>query len=168
MITVKLITFNSKEYYQALGLRYEVLRRPLSIHFNTNDLKNEGSDIHVAAFFENRIIGCLIISKIENNSKALKMRQVAVDESFRGQGIGKAMVQFSEKWAIDHQFEKFELHARASAVPFYLSMDYMKLGNEFQEVNIPHFKMVKNINVPIGLKILSSMLEYPLFNFIFP
>jgi len=51
MITVKLITFNSKEYYQALGLRYEVLRQPLSLHFNTNDLKNESSDIHVAAFF---------------------------------------------------------------------------------------------------------------------
>lgn len=142
-ISVEQIEFQSKAYFQTLGLRYEVLRRPLSLHFNTNDLQNEGSDIHVAAFFENRIIGCLIISKIENNSKVLKMRQVAVDESFRGQGIGKAMVQFSEKWAVANKFEKFELHARASAVPFYLSVDYQIFGDEFLEVNIPHYKMTK-------------------------
>lgn len=168
MIEVKLITFNSKEYYQALGLRYEVLRRPLNLHFKETDLEKEIADTHVAAFLGNRIVGCLILSKIENNTGVLKMRQVAVDQSFQGQGVGKAMVLFSEHWAIENQFEKFELHARSTAVPFYLSMDYMKIGNEFQEVNIPHFKMVKNLNAQIGLKILSYLSEFPLFHFIFP
>lgn len=168
MIEVKLITFNSKEYYQALGLRYEVLRRPLNLHFQETDLEKEIADTHVAAFLGKRIVGCLILSKIENNSGVLKMRQVAVDQSFQGQGVGKAMVLFSEHLAIENQFEKFELHARFSAVSFYLSMDYMKVGNEFQEVNIPHFKMVKKLNAQNGLKILGYLSEFPLFHFIFP
>lgn len=144
---VKQIGFNSKEYFQALGLRYEVLRRPLELHFNVNDLHSENSEIHVAAFLENRVVGCLIISKKTDNSKLLKMRQVAVNHLFQGIGIGKKLVQFSENWAIQNQYSSFELHARATAVPFYLSLGYEVQGDEFLEVNIPHYKMVKKLTV---------------------
>ena len=145
MFEVKQIAFNSKEYFQALGLRFEVLRRPLDLHFNPEDLEKEFSDIHVAVMKENRVVGCLIISKNEQNPTVLKMRQVAVIDCFQGKGVGKLMVQFSEKWAIENQYERFELHARATAVPFYLSLNYLQIGNEFQEVNIPHFKMIKEL-----------------------
>ncbi len=143
---VEQVQFESKEYFQTLGLRYEVLRRPLNLHFNIEDLRSEINDIHVAAFIENRIVGCLIISKKADSSEILKMRQVAVNDTFQGIGIGKLLVQFSENWAIQNQFKTFELHARATAVPFYLSMGYEVLGDEFLEVNIPHYKMVKKLS----------------------
>ena len=144
-ITVKQIDFQSKEYFQTLGLRYEVLRRPLSIHFNTNDLKNEGSDIHIAAFVDHRNIGCLVLSEISDKSLVYKMRQVAVDAPFQQNGIGKKMVQFCESFATSRNFNKIELNSRKSAVPFYLSLDYQIVGDEFLEVNIPHYKMIKSL-----------------------
>ena len=143
MISVKQISFNTKEYFQTLGLRYEVLRRPLSLHYHVNDLVKESGDLHVAAFKGSRIVGCLIVSKLELSENHLKMRQVAVDQHFQGTGIGKSMVQFSENWAIQNGYEKFVLHARNTAVPFYLSLGYTIEGNEFLEVNIPHLKMIK-------------------------
>ncbi len=144
-ITVKQIDFQTKEYFQTLGLRYEVLRRPLSIHFNTNDLKNEGSDIHIVAFLNHRIIGCLILTEIADKSFVYKMRQVAVDASCQQKGIGKKMVRFCETFATSRNFNKIELNARKSAVPFYLSLDYQIVGDEFLEVNIPHYKMIKSL-----------------------
>jgi predicted GNAT family N-acyltransferase len=144
-ITVKQIDFQTKEYFQTLGLRYEVLRRPLSIHFNTNDLKNEGSDIHIAAFLNHRITGCLILTEIADNSFVYKMRQVAVDSTCQQKGIGKKMVRFCETFATSRNFNKIELNARKSAVPFYLSLDYQIVGDEFLEVNIPHYKMIKSL-----------------------
>jgi predicted GNAT family N-acyltransferase len=145
-IEVRQIEFESQDYFQSLGLRYEVLRRPLALHFDINDLKKEGSDIHVAAFFDSRLIGCLILSEISDKPFAYKMRQVAVADDFQRKGVGKLMVEFCEKLAFQNGMKSIELHARETAVPFYLSLHYTIVGNQFLEVNIPHYKMTKELN----------------------
>lgn len=144
-LIVKQIDFGSTEYFQSLGLRYEVLRRPLGLHFDAGDLKKEFQEIHIAAFVENQIVGCLILSEITNDNLIFKMRQVAVDDKFQRLGIGKQMVAFSENISKLILKEKIELHARKSAVPFYLSLNYHQVGEEFLEVNIPHYKMFKSL-----------------------
>ena len=145
MITVKQVEFQTKAYFQTLGLRYEVLRRPLSIHFNVNDLQNEGSDFHIAAFLNHQIVGCLILSEIGDKPFVFKMRQVAVDDAFQQKGIGKKMVHFCETFSVQRNIQKIELNARKTAVPFYLSLGYQIIGEEFLEVNIPHYKMIKSL-----------------------
>jgi predicted GNAT family N-acyltransferase len=145
-IEVRQIEFESQDYFQSLGLRYDVLRRPLALHFDINDLKKEGSDIHVAAFFDSRLIGCLILSEISDKLFAYKMRQVAVADDFQRKGVGKLMVEFCEKIAVKNGMNSIELHARENAVPFYLSLHYTIVGNPFLEVNIPHCKMTKELN----------------------
>jgi len=143
---VKQIKFESREYFQTLGLRYDVLRCPLQIHFNLNDLKTEGSDIHIAAFFDSQIIGCLILSEISDKPLVYKMRQVAVHADFQRKGVGKLMVDFCEKLAFQNGMKTISLHARETAVPFYLSLQYCIVGNQFLEVNIPHYKMSKELD----------------------
>ena len=143
---VKQINFESKEYFQALGLRYDVLRRPLLIHFNVIDLQSEGNDIHVAAFFNSQIVGCLILSEYLDKPKAYKMRQIAVHTDFQRKGVGKLMVDFCEKLAFQNGMKTIYLHARETAVPFYLSLEYSIVGNQFLEVNIPHYKMTKELD----------------------
>ena len=145
-IEVKQIEFESQDYFQSLGLRYEVLRRPLALHFEINDLKKEGSDIHVAAYLNSQIIGCLILSEISDKTFAYKMRQVAVSDDFQRSGVGKLMVEFCEKIAVKNGVNSIELHARENAVPFYLSLQYTIMGNQFLEVNIPHYKMTKELD----------------------
>lgn len=145
-IEVSQIEFESKEYFQSLGLRYEVLRKPLALHFDINELKKEGSDIHVAAFFNSQLVGCLILSKIIDKTITYKMRQVAVLDIFQRKGVGKLMVEFCEKLAFQNGMNSIELNARENAVAFYLSLHYTIVGNQFLEVNIPHYKMTKELN----------------------
>ena len=145
-IEVRQIEFESKEYFQSLGLRYEVLRKPLALHFDINELKKEGSDIHVAAFFNSQLVGCLILSKIIDKTITYKMRQVAVSDIFQRKGVGKLMVEFCEKLAFQNGMNSIELNARENAVAFYLSLHYTIVGNQFLEVNIPHYKMTKELN----------------------
>ncbi len=144
-IEVRQIEFESQDYFQSLGLRYDVLRRPMALHFDINDLKKEGSDIHVAAFIERQIVGCLILSAVADKPFTYKMRQVAVHPNFQRNGVGKLMVEFCEKVAINNGKQTISLHAREKAVQFYLSIDYHVIGNQFLEVNIPHYEMIKEL-----------------------
>ena len=53
------------------------------------------------------------------------------------------MVRFSEELAIDKGFDKMVLSARDTAVSFYLRLGYELVGEPFEEVTIPHRKMLK-------------------------
>ena len=71
------------------------------------------------------------------------MRQVAVAQNCQGKGVGKAMVKVSEEYILELGGKKVELNARDTAIRFYQSQDYKKVGKEFTEVGIKHFKMEK-------------------------
>ena len=71
------------------------------------------------------------------------MRQVAVSPRAQGQGIGRALTEFAEDLARRRGFSRMTLHARAIAVPFYEKLGYQRVGDEFEEVTIPHWSMQK-------------------------
>jgi predicted GNAT family N-acyltransferase len=136
------IQFGSIQYYQSVGIRYEVLRKPLNLHFQLNDFFQEPNEFHIGAFLENRVVGSLILSPQSN--LILKMRQVAIDFSFQSKHIGSKLIRFSEKIAKEKGFQKIELNARKTAVEFYSKLDYSIESDEFLEVGIPHYKMSKS------------------------
>ncbi len=143
-MTVIPIDFGTPEYDEAVSIRYDVLRKPLGMQFNVEQLSKEWSDIHLACYADSaEMIGCLILTETE--AKTLKMRQVAVKESWQGKGVGKQLVIASEAFAKLNNFEKIILHARETAIPFYISLNYEIVGDTFLEVGIEHKKMVKNL-----------------------
>lgn len=143
-LTTKIITHLSQDYWKSVTLRQAVLREPLGLFFSCAELATEDDSFHLGLFDENeKIIASLILKPI--NTKEIKMRQVAVDSSYQRKGYGKILVDFSEKFAKENQFDIITLHARQTAIPFYLRLQYQIEGNEFQEVNIPHFKMKKKL-----------------------
>ncbi len=138
------IDYGTPEFDQALDLRNRVLRVPLGLQFNTSDIEAEWDSHHLAVFTQDGTVGgCLVMKSI--SPSVVKMRQVAVDPQLQGKGIGMQMVRESEKWAKQHGLNKIELHARIEAVPFYLKMNYLKEGDQFEEVGIPHYKMSKSL-----------------------
>lgn len=136
------IEFATPEYDEAVHLRYEVLRRPLGLEFTPEQLAAEYSDRHLAAFDSaGRLVACLCLTPAGDG--AIKMRQVAVAPEWQGKGIGSRLVEASEELAARSGFRRMVLHARAPAVPFYERLDYHVVGDMFEEVTIPHYKMVK-------------------------
>ncbi|MFN0174781.1 MAG: GNAT family N-acetyltransferase [Saprospiraceae bacterium] len=142
MITIHQIEFATPEYDESVGLRYEVLRKPLGLEYLPEQLSVEWSDIHLAAFdSRGKMIGILLLSPVDKQE--VKMRQVAVEPKQQGKGVGAALVTASEDIARSLNFKKMTLHAREAAAPFYLRLGYQTVGDQFEEVSIPHFKMVK-------------------------
>jgi predicted GNAT family N-acyltransferase len=139
------IEFNSPAYQEEVDLRYRILREPLGLTFNPADLAKEGTDFHLGLYVEEKLRACLIFTPLASGE--LKMRQVAVDDGEQGKGLGTVLVQKSEKWALAKGYNKLVLHARETAVPFYLRMEYKKESQPFMEVGIPHFKMFKSLTI---------------------
>ena len=142
-IEVKEIQFGSAEYGLEVTLRNRVLREPLGLRLHDDDLAKEGKDIHLGAFNQDQLCGCLMMSPL--SSTKVQMRQVAVAPEHQGEGIGKILVKEFERVALAKGFFEVELKARLTAVSFYEKLGYAKYGEQLVEVKIPHYKMRKNL-----------------------
>lgn len=143
MVEVREVAFGSPEYHSTIELRREILRKPLGIDFTDAQLLEEANQLHIAAFAGSAVVGCLVLAP--RGSSDIQMRQVAVATDHQRQGIGQRMVLASQSFAHRLGFEKMVLHARDSAVPFYLALGYTKEGAAFEEVGLPHFYMWKKL-----------------------
>ena len=62
IIRIKEIAFNSSDYKKAVTIREEILRIPLGLSFSKEELEREASDIHIAGFSDETMIGTLFLS----------------------------------------------------------------------------------------------------------
>jgi ribosomal protein S18 acetylase RimI-like enzyme len=142
-MALKLIDHGSKEYQQMVALRYDLLRKPLGLQFDPEELEREKEDILIGAFDDEKILGCCLITRTEPG--ICRLRQMAVHNSLQGKGIGAAMMIFAENVARDRGFRNMTMHARKTAIGFYEKLGYKIKGDEFLEVTIPHFVMEKRL-----------------------
>jgi predicted GNAT family N-acyltransferase len=142
-LTIRLIPHGSAEYEETVALRGDILHYPLGIIPTAEQFGAEWQDYHIACYRNNQLVGCLILTPLPDGE--LKMRQVAVAEQMQGKGVGKAMVDFSERFAREHGFTEMTMHARETAVQFYENLGYNRVGEQFEEVTIPHWKMRKEL-----------------------
>ena len=71
------------------------------------------------------------------------MRFVAVAPERQSQGIGKMMTFEFEAETQRRGLKRVYLHARETAVPFYIKLGYEVFDEDFIEVGIPHKHMQK-------------------------
>jgi predicted GNAT family N-acyltransferase len=142
-IQIGLIEYDSEQYLESVILRQDVLRTPLGLKFTKENMVTDANEYHIAATDGVNIIGVLLLRPVTEH--VVKMRQVAVRINLQGQGIGRQLVSFSEDLAKNMGFLEMELNARKVAIDFYLAQDYQIEGEEFLEIGIPHFKMIKKL-----------------------
>jgi predicted GNAT family N-acyltransferase len=144
MPEIRIAPHDSPEYWQAVDLRMRVLRIPLGLDLTEEQLVAEDTDAHLVAIEADRVVGCLVLTP--KSGDIVKMRQVAVEPELQGSGLGTKMVAASEDWALQNGYQRIELSARDTAVPFYLKLSYETVGDPFVEVSIPHRKMEKELH----------------------
>lgn len=140
---IKQIDHGTKEYQQMVELRNEILRKPLGLTFDEKELAREKEDILIAAFEEDKILGCCLLTKVD--SQCVRLRQMAVQNNLQGKGIGAAMMNYAENVARDAGYNKIIMHARKTAMDFYKKLGYKVVGEEFEEITIPHIIMEKKL-----------------------
>ena len=142
-MALKIIDHGSREYEQMIRLRNDILRKPLGLEFTPEELENEKNEILIAAFEDDKILGCCMI--VKHDEKNCRLRQMAVLNNLQGKGIGRALMSFAENIARDQGYKKLNMHARKTAIGFYERLGYSVTGDEFFEVTIPHCEMEKSL-----------------------
>ena len=140
-MAIKVIDHGSKEYKQMVALRQLLLRKPLGLTFDEEELNAEKNDILIGCFDEDKMEGCCLLTKVEPG--ILRLRQMAVVSGLQGKGMGRAILQFAENIARDRGFKTIVMHARKTAVGFYEKLGYKITSAEFLEISIPHYLMEK-------------------------
>jgi ribosomal protein S18 acetylase RimI-like enzyme len=142
-MALKIIDHGTKEYEQMVKLRDDVLRKPLGLSFSHDELEHEKSNLLMAAYEDDQMLGCCML--VEEEPQTVRLRQMAVLNDLQGKGVGRALMQFAENLARDRGYRKITMHARKNALGFYEKMGYRKVGREFEEITIPHYVMEKEL-----------------------
>jgi N-acetylglutamate synthase-like GNAT family acetyltransferase len=140
-MALKMIDHGTQEYQQMVHLRNEILRKPLGLVFDAEELEREKEDVLMGAFEEDKLLGCCLLTRVDN--RTMRLRQMAVPSGMQGKGIGRALMIFCENVARDMGYKRLIMHARKTALGFYEKLGYNVYGEEFMEVTIPHYIMEK-------------------------
>lgn len=140
-MALKIIDHGTPEYHAMVEMRDLILRKPLGLSFTKEELDREIEDTLIGCFEDDKLEGCCLLTK--EDDKVVRLRQMAVANGLQGKGIGRVLMSFAENVARDMGNKKLTMHARKTAVGFYEKLGYKICSPEFEEVNIPHFKMEK-------------------------
>ena len=141
---IREVAHDTPEYWATVDLRSSILRKPIGLQYRPGELEDEKNARHIVCYHGNRLVGCLMLSLREGGD--IQMRQVAVVPELQRQGIGRALVEYCEEWARNAGYRRMILHARETAVVFYESLGYAKVGDRFVEVTIHHWAMEKRLS----------------------
>ena len=131
---------------EVIDLRHKVLRAGLpreSAKFTGDDLPTTR---HFAAFLASQAVCCATFHcNTWNNQPAWQLRGMATDESFRGQGIGRQLLNFAEAELFRQSpIRMLWCNARAPALRFYQSVGWT-IASEIFDIPTagPHYRMCK-------------------------
>src|SRR5260221_13592949 len=128
-MALRMIDHGTKEYQQMVNLRNEILRKPLGLTFDREELEKEKEDILMGAFEDDRLLGCCLLSRVD--AITVRLRQMAVPNNMQGKGVGRALMIFAENIARDLGYKRLVMHARVTALGFYEKLGYSTNGKEF-------------------------------------
>ena len=89
------IDFGSSRYNELVELRYKILLEPLGLKFLDSFRAKEANYLHIGCIeqLDDKLVGGLILAPIDNEK--IRLMQVAVDTVYRGEGIGRELVQYA-------------------------------------------------------------------------
>lgn len=135
-INVSKIAQGSPDLQKAFAIRHQVFVLgqgcPAELERNQEDESN-----HFLAFIGDKPAGASRWRKTENG---IKLERFAVLDEHRGQGVGQALVAaVLNDLPVDEHY--VYLHAQLPAVGLYEKFGFEKVGSEFVEAGIRHYKM---------------------------
>ncbi len=130
------------DFFQIVRIRAEVFIREQNVDSEIEmDIKDDTA-IHCLATLNNEPAGCL---RILMNDDGVTVGRVAVLKPYRRMKIGKAMMEFVETLPEVKEKGKIAVHAQLTARDFYLNCGFHEVSDIYEEANILHVSMEKEI-----------------------
>ena len=144
MIRVKKIE-NQQELDEAFEIRREVfiVGQDCPEEEEFDDFDEEAT--HFIAYVKGEPAGTC---RFRTTSKGVKLERFAVLEKFRGEGIGKRLVQTVLGYLDKEDLVEgtlIYLHSQVAAMGLYTRFGFEKVGEMFDEVGIDHYEMQKKV-----------------------
>lgn len=136
----------SNTYEAELKLREKILRTPLGLKLTDDDIAYDHQQRHIGAFCDNQLIGCVLVSQVQDKPLTFKIRQMAVLDIFQGKGVGRDLMLKAEQGIQSKGGQRVILEARKSALRFYLSLNYQVISDDFIHKTLPHILMEKHLS----------------------
>ena len=130
------------DFFQIVRIRAEVFIREQNVDSEIEmDIKDDTA-IHCLATLNNEPVGCL---RILMNDDGVTVGRVAVRKPYRRMKVGKAMMNFVETLPVVKEKGKIAVHAQLTAREFYLNCGFHEVSDIYEEANILHISMEKEI-----------------------
>lgn len=139
------VDFGSSRYDELVELRYKVLLEPLGLKFLDMYREKEMNYLHIGCVesLDDNLVGGLMLVPV--NDEEIRLMQVAVDNKYQREGVGREMVKYAEKRAREAGYSRIVMHAMLSVVHFYEKLGYRQEGDIFEENGITFARMVKDL-----------------------
>jgi ribosomal protein S18 acetylase RimI-like enzyme len=138
------VQHGTEAYALTVALRDAVLRKPLGLVFDPQELAQECDSFHLACRLDGNLVGCVVLKPPLDN-RHVRLRQMAVAKEYQRMGVGTRLIAHAEAFLGRRGYRQIVLHARETAMAFYERLGYRKEGDRFIEVTIPHFAMRKEL-----------------------
>lgn len=119
----------------------EEQRVPAEIEFDGLD----DACAQLVACVDDAIVGTARLRIVDGKAKA---ERVAVAQTLRKGGVGRALMQGLEQEARGRAHDLIVLNAQVAVIPFYERLGYRAEGEVFDEAGIPHRRMTKRLSPP--------------------
>lgn len=133
---------SSDIYKDALDLRTAIfiIEQNISVSDEIDSLEDQCT--HIVCYIDNQPVGtCRLYFKTDY----VKIQRVAVSKQYRKQNIGKQLLDFAQKFAINKGYHTFKLGAQNTAIPFYEKLGFTICSEEYLDANIKHHDMIKEM-----------------------
>lgn len=94
---------------------------------------------HIIAYADQQPIGTARIRYLSD--QLAKIERVAVLASYRGQGIGRQIMEAAIAFLDQQKVAESKVHAQSYVTAFYQKLGFIPQGEEFYEAGIPHIEM---------------------------
>ena len=144
-ITVKLVETKA-ELESAISVRFRVFVAEQNVPPEEELDEEDAAATHVIALHHGSIVGT---GRLLSRDPAVAIiGRMAVDKSWRRQGVGGLILEFLEDEARTQGMRRSVLHAQEYVKSFYAAHGYTERGAEFLEADIVHILMRKEANDP--------------------
>ena len=140
MIEIKKILFDEKNNLEkCFQIRKEVFVKEQKCD-PSDEYENEEVSTHFLLIDDNTAVAT---ARYRQTKNGIKMERFAVLKEKRGKGYGLLILNHMIADLSNNKLVKY-LHAQIQVVGFYEKVGFKKIGEQFDEVGIMHYKMILN------------------------
>lgn len=137
------IAHDGTDYRAVLDWRDRILRRPLGLVLTKADTAGEEGQRHFVLRDGDALVAGVIA--VPQESGCVRLRQMWVRTDAAGKGHGRSLLAGVERIFREEGVLRITLNARVVVRGFYGRCGFTAEGPEFEEVGIPHIRMIRRI-----------------------